>query len=208
MLFVSGLDRTVQLEIERHPMNAMTQIEQRRLGKMDWQVVEMARKDGPRSLSPDGFLARVTRGLWAFQSPAAWRTTSLRRCGGSRSAPGSGISSAPATCRPSSTPVTPRPMPDGSSPTSPITADLPRHSRGFPPDQVSGTGRMSSPSPSSPGPLCPRPAPPLASARAEPPIEKGMMMATASNAPVIAPAGSPSDTTTGPCVRSSQFAAR
>lgn len=50
-------------------MNAMTQIEQRRLGQMDWQVVEMARKDGPRSLNPDGLLARVTRVLLGVPVP-------------------------------------------------------------------------------------------------------------------------------------------
>ena len=51
-------------------MNAMTHIEQRRLGKMDWQIVEMARKDGPRSLNPDRFLARVARDLFGIPRSA------------------------------------------------------------------------------------------------------------------------------------------
>jgi hypothetical protein len=50
-------------------MNAMTQIEQRPLGKMDWRVIEMARKDGPRSLNPDSFLARVARNLLGLPIP-------------------------------------------------------------------------------------------------------------------------------------------
>ena len=44
-------------------MNAMTHIEPQRPVKMDWQVVEMARKDGPRSLNPDGFLSRFARNV-------------------------------------------------------------------------------------------------------------------------------------------------
>ena len=48
-------------------MNAMTHIEPQRLGKMDWQVIEMARKDGPRSLNPDGFLARMARNLFGIR---------------------------------------------------------------------------------------------------------------------------------------------
>jgi hypothetical protein len=50
-------------------MNAMTHIEQRRLHKMDWQVVEMARKDGPRSLNPDGFVPRLARNLLGIPIP-------------------------------------------------------------------------------------------------------------------------------------------
>jgi hypothetical protein len=50
-------------------MNAMTHIEQRRLGKMDWHVIEMARKDGPRSLNPDGFLPRIARSLFSSRVP-------------------------------------------------------------------------------------------------------------------------------------------
>jgi hypothetical protein len=50
-------------------MNAMTHIEQQRLSKMDWRVVEMARKDGPRSLNPDGFLARMARILFTIPIP-------------------------------------------------------------------------------------------------------------------------------------------
>ena len=50
-------------------MNAMTHIELRPLAKMDWQVIEMARKDGPRSLNPDGFVARVARNLFGINVP-------------------------------------------------------------------------------------------------------------------------------------------
>ena len=50
-------------------MNAITHIEQRRLGKMDWQIVEMARKDGPRSLNPDDLLSRVARSLFSIRLP-------------------------------------------------------------------------------------------------------------------------------------------
>jgi hypothetical protein len=50
-------------------MNAMTHIEQRRLGKMDWQIVEMARKDGPRSLNPDRFLSRIAPNLFGVPLP-------------------------------------------------------------------------------------------------------------------------------------------
>ena len=50
-------------------MNAMTHIEQRRLVKMDWQIVEMARKDGPRSLNPDRFLSRIARNVFGIPLP-------------------------------------------------------------------------------------------------------------------------------------------
>jgi hypothetical protein len=50
-------------------MNAMTQIEQRRLGSKDWQIVEMARKDGPRSLNPDSFVSRLARNLFGVPVP-------------------------------------------------------------------------------------------------------------------------------------------
>ena len=50
-------------------MNAMTNIEQRRLSQRDWQIVEMARSDGPRSLNPDGFLARLAENLFALPFP-------------------------------------------------------------------------------------------------------------------------------------------
>jgi hypothetical protein len=50
-------------------MNAMTHIEQRRLSRADWQIVEMARSDGPRSLNPDSFFARLTDNLFALPCP-------------------------------------------------------------------------------------------------------------------------------------------
>ena len=50
-------------------MNAMTRIEAQRPVKMDWRVVEMARADGPRSLNPDGFLARLARNVLGIPIP-------------------------------------------------------------------------------------------------------------------------------------------
>ena len=50
-------------------MNAMTHIEQRRLGKMDWQIVEMARNDGPRGLNPDRLLSRIARSVFGVPIP-------------------------------------------------------------------------------------------------------------------------------------------
>lgn len=41
------------------------------LSYLDWKVVEMGRADGPRSLNPEGFLARVSRDL--FGLPVATR---------------------------------------------------------------------------------------------------------------------------------------
>ncbi len=43
----------------------------RPLSYLDWKVVEMGRADGPRSLNPEGFLARVSRDL--FGLPVATR---------------------------------------------------------------------------------------------------------------------------------------
>jgi hypothetical protein len=43
------------------------------LSELDWQVVEIARKDGPRSVNPDGFLARLSREFLGL--PAARRLT-------------------------------------------------------------------------------------------------------------------------------------
>jgi hypothetical protein len=50
-------------------MNAMTQIARHPKGKMDWRIIEMARKDGPRSLNPDGFVARLARDLFGIEIP-------------------------------------------------------------------------------------------------------------------------------------------
>lgn len=36
------------------------------LNELDWQVVEIARADGPRSLSPDGWLNKFHEGLFGF----------------------------------------------------------------------------------------------------------------------------------------------
>ena len=42
-------------------MNAVSTFGQKRRGEMSWQVIDMARRDGPRSLNPDGILARIAR---------------------------------------------------------------------------------------------------------------------------------------------------
>lgn len=52
-------------------MNAMTQIERQSLGKMDWQVIEMARNDGPRSLNPDGLVSRIARNIFGISVPGS-----------------------------------------------------------------------------------------------------------------------------------------
>ena len=52
-------------------MTAVTPIRKSALSYLDWKVVEMARADGPRSLKPDGFLARLSRDL--FGLPVATR---------------------------------------------------------------------------------------------------------------------------------------
>jgi hypothetical protein len=39
----------------------------RPLSDQEWDVVEIARTDGPRSLNPDGFLARTARALFGIR---------------------------------------------------------------------------------------------------------------------------------------------
>jgi len=38
-------------------------------GEMNWQVIDMARKEGPLSLYPDGIVARIARGLLGMSVP-------------------------------------------------------------------------------------------------------------------------------------------
>jgi hypothetical protein len=52
-------------------VNAISTIEPQRQVKMSWQVIDMARRDGPRSLNPDTIGARIARNL--FGIPAARR---------------------------------------------------------------------------------------------------------------------------------------
>ena len=52
-------------------MNAITAICQGNLNELEWRVVEIARENGPRSLNPDGVLARLSR-EW-FGLPVAHR---------------------------------------------------------------------------------------------------------------------------------------
>lgn len=49
-------------------MNAVTRNPEASLSDLDWQVVEMARQDGPRSLNPNGFWSHVAD---LFALPAA-----------------------------------------------------------------------------------------------------------------------------------------
>ena len=51
-------------------MNAMTHIEAQLPVKIDWRVVEMARKEGPRSLNPDSFLSRFARNVLGIPVPS------------------------------------------------------------------------------------------------------------------------------------------
>lgn len=44
-------------------MNALSPIQPSPLSELDWRVVDMARDDGPRSMNPDGFFARMSRDL-------------------------------------------------------------------------------------------------------------------------------------------------
>lgn len=63
-------------------MNATTHIERQPLGKMDWSVIEMARKDGPRSLNPDGLVSRIARDFFGMPLPrrlASDQLEALRR---------------------------------------------------------------------------------------------------------------------------------
>ena len=50
-------------------MNAVTTIAPQRRAGMDWQVIDMARKDGPRSLNPDRIVARLARNLLGISLP-------------------------------------------------------------------------------------------------------------------------------------------
>lgn len=58
-------------------MNAMANIQAQRTVKPDWKVVEMARKDGPRSLNPDGFLSRMARNLLGIVIPSRMASDQL-----------------------------------------------------------------------------------------------------------------------------------
>ena len=57
-------------------MNAIMSITQPHPG-MNWNVIDMAREDGPRSLKPDGFLARLGRGLFGASIPRKLANDSL-----------------------------------------------------------------------------------------------------------------------------------
>ena len=50
-------------------MNAVSTFGMQRRGEMSWHVIDMARRDGPRSLNPDGLIARIARGLLGIPVP-------------------------------------------------------------------------------------------------------------------------------------------
>ncbi|HET6942500.1 MAG TPA: hypothetical protein VFH89_10090 [Sphingomicrobium sp.] len=50
-------------------MNAVSTIEPHRQVKMSWQIIDMARRDGPHSLNPDSIVARIARGLFGIPAP-------------------------------------------------------------------------------------------------------------------------------------------
>lgn len=63
-------------------MNAITWNEESTLTKLEWQVVAMARKDGPRSFNPDRRFARFLRNFFGIPGTrrlANDRLESLRR---------------------------------------------------------------------------------------------------------------------------------
>lgn len=50
-------------------MNIVSPIDSKDQVKMSWQVVDMARKEGPLSLNPDGMIARIARALFGISTP-------------------------------------------------------------------------------------------------------------------------------------------
>lgn len=63
-------------------MNAITQTPGCSLVDLDWSVVEIARKDGPRSINPDGPYARFLRNFFGLRIPRSLsneRAEALRR---------------------------------------------------------------------------------------------------------------------------------
>jgi hypothetical protein len=63
-------------------MNAISTIKPQSRAEMSWHIIDMARRDGPRSLRPDGIVARVARSLFGMTVPrplANDRLEALRR---------------------------------------------------------------------------------------------------------------------------------
>jgi hypothetical protein len=58
-------------------MNAIALIQTSKLSELDWRVVEMARQDGPRSLRPEGFWARLSRDLFGLPVPQSLANQAL-----------------------------------------------------------------------------------------------------------------------------------
>ena len=50
-------------------MNSVSTPASNRHGEMSWQIIDMARKEGPHSLNPDGLVARIARGLFGMAVP-------------------------------------------------------------------------------------------------------------------------------------------
>ena len=51
-------------------MNALSTIEPQRRVQMSWQVIDMARRDGPHSLNPDSIGGRIVRSLFGIPAPS------------------------------------------------------------------------------------------------------------------------------------------
>ena len=62
-------------------MNAFTTVDRSPLSFLEWKIVEMAREDGPRSLKPDGLVARLARlfGMTVTDGLANEKQEALRR---------------------------------------------------------------------------------------------------------------------------------
>lgn len=58
-------------------MNAISTFESQRPTAMNWQVIEMARSEGPRSLNPDGIVSRIARSLFGIALPGRLSNSGL-----------------------------------------------------------------------------------------------------------------------------------
>jgi hypothetical protein len=54
----AGINSTISIQKWIPPRDALE-----RLGERDWKIVELARKDGPRSLNPQGLIAGLMRSI-------------------------------------------------------------------------------------------------------------------------------------------------
>jgi len=61
------------------------------LSSLDWKVVDLARRDGRRSLLLPGRIARMARALFGWPMALRWPIRDWRRYAASASVPGIGI---------------------------------------------------------------------------------------------------------------------